>query len=332
MLANRGEMMIEADKTHGDEQQHTCTGSDRRHPGWQRAAHVFLHSGPTTQDGEGPETGGGQLSGSDGLSGDLRNEVISSTDTDRNEEQQDHRVDVPGINAGTDGTQAWQAVQSDVGGDEDPWEPEAGTENVPSADHETFRTEGAAKHAGDGPGVAEEAGQQHRPDKLRHLQPLNRGALAHEDGENTEGDGDVPEHAGGDEEGFATFQFLTGAAGHDPQHDAESSLNAPTIDQRIDVRRLQTAVADVLAVSEELRLHQLDRGENAEQRGEHEPEGSVGEEEQHRTFHRLVDRRAAKIVGLKVCVRSGGSGLHDLLGRSGCGRGGCRCCWGGSRS
>jgi hypothetical protein len=80
-----------------------------------------------------------------------------------------------------------------------------------------------------------------------------------------------------------------------------------------------------------LGLHQLDRGENAEDRGEHEPEGSVGEEEQHRAFDRLVDRRAAKVVGLKFRVRGGGIGLHDLLGRSGCGRRGGRCrSWGGS--
>ena len=215
-------------------------------------------------------------------------------------------------------------MQSDVGGDEDPREPEAGTEDVPSADHETFRTEGTAKHAGDRPCVAKEAGQQNRPDKLGHLQPLDRGALAHENGDNAKGDGDIPKHASGDEEALATLQLLTGAAGHDPEHHTQCSLNTPAIDESVDVGGLQTTVGDILAVSQKLRLHKLDRGENAEKRGEHEPEGSIGEEKEHRAFHRLVDRRAAKIVGLKVCVRSGGSGLHDLLGRSGCGRGGCR--------
>jgi hypothetical protein len=49
------------------------------------------------------------------------------------------------------------------------------------------------------------------------------------------------------------FQLLAGTAGHDPQHHAERGLDAPAINERIDVRGLKAAIRDVLAVAEEAR-------------------------------------------------------------------------------
>ena len=261
----------------------TCVLQEQR----DGRAHDNVHTCPWCDHGKRPEAADSIGIVVNGTRGDFSRNVISTRDADRNKEEQHHGLAEPAIDGGRHQGVNIKDIHIEVGGEIDPWEPDAGAKDIPLGNIDVITTtHPEGDHHPDGDGSI--GGQQYGPDKGRKLHPVFTGAVTGENAAGTQHDCEVPDVTG-NKECAGIFARLARQTGHQPNHHPKGSLGTPTVDESVDVRWEGTAILNEGVLTEKGRVVCLDRGDNTEDQRDSKPSGATCEKEHHRVAQRTVD-------------------------------------------
>ena len=213
-------------------------------------------------------------------SGEFRQEIKRDAKADQREPDKNEIVGEPGINRHLRDAAHGPRDEEEIGRRVNPREPEQRRQQKPVR-RIKFAFAPLAERGDGGNGDEQERGEEQHRASARKFEPRKPGAVAEQNGGDTDEHAEVPEVRGDDGQ-KRQGQFRLAQARKNPEHHAETGGNAEAVKQRVVGGGLDAAVGQQRAIGKQVRLVKSHHGGQRQQKADDEPEYRAAEEREQR--------------------------------------------------